>query len=127
MAHFMCYALENVPWYVGVVLELRKLDFRGVKGQINVKKSDFTVLIAKIDYLRPILTSTAHLWPIFMLLCHGNYALRYVGVVLELRKFDFRGFKGQINVKKADFRVLIAKIRYLRPILASTTHIWIMP
>ena len=40
---------------------------------------------------------------------------------------DFRGVKGQINVKKADFRVLIAKITYLRPILASTTHIWIMP
>ena len=40
----------------------------------------------------------------------GNCALKYVGVVLELRKLDFRGFEGQSDVKKANFRGLIAKI-----------------
>ena len=59
----------------------------------------------------------------FHLLCHGNCSLRYVGGVLELSKLDFRGVKFQINVKKDDFRGLIAKIRYLRSILAFTTHI----
>ena len=54
-------------------------------------------------------------------------ALRYVGGVLELSKLDFRGVKFQINVKKDNFRGLIAKIRYFRSILTSTTHIWIMP
>ena len=63
----------------------------------------------------------------FHVLCHGNCSLRYVGGVLELSKLDFRGVKFQINVKKDDFRGLIAKIRYLRSILTSTTHIWIMP
>ena len=57
-------------------------------------------------------------------ICHGNCALRYVGGILKLIKLDFRGFKGQFDVKKANFRGLIAKIGYLRPILASRTHIW---
>ena len=39
----------------------------------------------------------------------GNCALTYVGVVLELRKLDFRGFEGQFDVKKANFRGLIEK------------------
>ena len=60
-------------------------------------------------------------------LCNGNCALSYVRGVLELRKLNFRDLKGQFNVKKASFRGLIVKIGYLNPILASTTHIWIMP
>ena len=35
----------------------------------------------------------------------GNFALKYVGVGLELRKLDFRGFEGQFDVKKVNFRV----------------------
>ena len=48
--------------------------------------------------------------------CHGNCALRYVGGVLEFRKLYFRGLEGHFDVKKTNFRGLIAKIGYLRPI-----------
>ena len=58
--------------------------------------------------------------------CHMNCALtkslRYVGGALVLIKLDFRGLKGQFDVKKANFRGLIAKIGHLIPILASRTH-----
>ena len=47
----------------------------------------------------------------------------YVGGILEFRKSDFRGLKGQFDVKKANFRGLVAKIGYLRPILASRTYL----
>ena len=57
-------------------------------------------------------------------LCHGNCALRHVGESLEIRKLDFRGLKGQFDVKKVNFKGLIAKIGYYRPILAATTHLW---
>ena len=60
----------------------------------------------------------------FNALCNGNCALRYVGWILELRKLGFRGLKGQFDVKKANFRGLIAKIGHLRPIFASRTHLW---
>ena len=33
---------------------------------------------------------------------HGNCAIKYVGVVLELRKLDFGGLKGQFDVKKVN-------------------------
>ena len=52
---------------------------------------------------------------------YGNYALMYVGVVL--RKLDFRGFEGQFDVKKANFRGLIAKIGHYWPIFATETHL----
>ena len=52
--------------YVGGVLELRKLDFRGLKGQFDVKKANFRGLIAKIAHYRPILATRTYLWPIFM-------------------------------------------------------------
>ena len=39
--------------YVEGVLELRKLGFRGLKGQFDAKKANFRGLIAKIDHLRP--------------------------------------------------------------------------
>ena len=57
-------------------------------------------------------------------LCHGYCALRYIRGVLELRKLDFRGLKGQFGFKKAKFRGLVAKIGLLRLILASRTHLW---
>ena len=49
---------------------------------------------------------------------NGSCALRYIGGVLVLRKLDFRGFKDQFDVKKANFRGLIPKI------LTSRTHPW---
>ena len=55
---------------------------------------------------------------------HGNCALSYVGGVLQLRKLDFRVLKGQFDVKKANFRGLIAKIGHYRPVLANKTHLW---
>ena len=59
----------------------------------------------------------------FHVIYHGNYALKYVGGVLEVRKLDFRDFKGQFDVKKANFRGLIVKIGYYRPILARRTNL----
>ena len=60
----------------------------------------------------------------FLGIIHGNCDPRNVGGVLEFRKLDFWGLKGQFDVKKANFRGLIAKIGHYRPILASITHIW---
>ena len=55
-------------------------------------------------------------------ICHRNFAPRYVGVVLELQKLDFRGLKGQFDAEKANFGGLIAKISHYRPILTSRHH-----
>ena len=57
-------------------------------------------------------------------LCHSNCALRYFGLFLELIKLDFRGLKGQVDVKKAHFMGLFAEIGYLKPILASRKNLW---
>ena len=54
---------------------------------------------------------------------HWNCVLRYVGGVPEVKKLDFRGHKGQFDVKKANYRGLIAKIGHCRLILASRTHL----
>ena len=59
-------------------------------------------------------------------ICHGNYALRYVGGVLMLKKLNFRGLKGQFDVKKANFRGLIAKFGRYRLILATRIHLWLI-
>ena len=55
---------------------------------------------------------------------HENYVLKYVGGTLELRKLDFKGLKGQFNVKNAHFRGLKTKIGHYRPIVATKTHPW---
>ena len=64
-------------------------------------------------------------------LYHGNCDLGFVGGIFELVKLEFRGLKGQFDVKKANFRGLIAKIGYLRLTLTSKTHLgpfsWNMP
>ena len=52
---------------------LRKVDFKGLKGQFSVKKANFRGLIAKIGSLRPILAYRTHLWPILL-----DYAMRIV-------------------------------------------------
>ena len=57
-------------------------------------------------------------------ICHKNCVLRYVEGFLEFRRLYFRGLKGQFDVKKANFRGLIAKIGYLKPNLFFTTHLW---
>ena len=74
MAHFQGICHENCALgYVGGIFKLRKLEFRGLEGQFDVKNANFRGLIHKIGYFRPILTSRDHLWPIFM-----NYAMRIV-------------------------------------------------
>ena len=125
MAHFLGIFHGNCALrYVGGVLEIKKLDFRGLKGQFDVKMANFRGLIAKIGHLRPILTDYKnHLMTHFLGICHGNCALRYFEGVLEVKKFDFRGLKGQFNAKKANYRGLIAKIGHCRLILASRTHL----
>ena len=60
----------------------------------------------------------------FLGIFYGNCDLRNVGGAQEFRKLGFRGLKGQLDVKKANFRGLIAKISHYRPILASKTHPW---
>ena len=64
------------------------------------------------------------LWPIFLEYAMGTCAQRYVGDVAGVKKLDFWGLIGQFNVKTANFRGLIAKIGYYRPILASRTNLW---
>ena len=48
--------------YVKGVLELRKLDFRGLNGQFDVKKAYFRGQIAKIGVYRPILATKIDPW-----------------------------------------------------------------
>ena len=48
----------------------------------------------------------------------------YIRGVLVLRKLNFGGFKGKFDVRKANFRGLIARIGHYRPILATRTHLW---
>ena len=55
---------------------------------------------------------------------HREFELSYVGEFLEFKILDFRGLKGQFDVKKANFRELIAKTVHYRHILASITHLW---
>ena len=58
MAHFHGLCRENcILSYIGGSLVLRKLDFRSLKSQFDVKEANFKGLTAKIGYLRPILTS----------------------------------------------------------------------
>ena len=67
MANFDELCLRNcAPRYVEGVLELRQLDFRGLKCQFDVKKAYFRGQIAKIGVYRPILPAKTHPWSIFM-------------------------------------------------------------
>ena len=62
----------------------------------------------------------------FHRLYHENYVLSYVERILQHRKLDFRGLKGQFDAKKANFSGLIPKISYLRPILTFRTYPWLI-
>ena len=67
MAHFHGICHENcAPKYVEGILELRKLDFRGLKGHFNAKEANFRGLIAKIGHYWPILTTGTYVWHNFM-------------------------------------------------------------
>ena len=67
MAYFYGLCHRNCALrYIGGVLELRKLDFRGLKGQFDVKKANFRGLIAKNRPFEALLASRTHIWPIFM-------------------------------------------------------------
>ena len=61
--------------------------------------------------------------PHFLEGCHGDCALNFTGVILDLKKLDSSGLKDQFFVKKANFRGPIATIGYLMHILASSTYI----
>ena len=50
--------------------------------------------------------------------------LSYVEGILELRKINFGGLKGQFYVKTANFRGLKAKIGHCRHIWASKTNLY---
>ena len=103
MAHFqgLCHG-SCALGYIGGIFKLRKLEFRGLKCQFDVKNANLRVLIPKIGYFRPILTSRTHPWPIIMGFAMG-FALWYTGGILELKKLDFRGLKCQSDVKKGQF------------------------
>ena len=47
--------------YIGGILELRKVGFRGLKGLFDVKKANFRGLLAKIARYRPILVTRTNL------------------------------------------------------------------
>ena len=83
---------------VGGVLEAGKLDFSGLKGQFDVKKVNFRGLIAKTGHYRPILATSNPIMAHFEGIYNENCALKHVGWILELRKFDFRGLEGGFDV-----------------------------
>ena len=64
-------------------------------------------------------------------ICHRNCALMNVGAVLEFRKLDFKGIKGQLDLKRTSFRRLIPKIGHYWPILllepTYDAFLWDMP
>ena len=67
MSYFLGILHGNCdPRNVGGVLELGKLDCRGLKGQFDVKKANFRGLITKIGHYTPILASKTHQWAIFL-------------------------------------------------------------
>ena len=65
----------------------------GLKDQFNAKKANFRRLIAKIGHYSHILAFIIHLLSIF---------IEYVEEFLEFKKLDFRGLKGQFDVKMAN-------------------------
>ena len=72
MAHFHGLCHGNCALrYVGGILELGKLSFRGLKDQFDIKKANFRGVITKIGHKRPILASRTHLCPISMYYAMG--------------------------------------------------------
>ena len=54
-------------------------------------------------------------------ICHGNWALKYVGGTLEPRKLSFKRLRDQFDIDNANFRGLITNIGHYRPIFATRT------
>ena len=80
----------------------------------------FEPFLAIIAYVRPILASRTQLSPPkinFHELCPKDIE----GV---LKNLDFRCLKGHFDVKKANFRGLMAKIGHYWAFLVSRTHLW---
>ena len=124
MTHFhdLCHGNYGLM-YIEEILELRKLHFWALKSQFDVKKAHFRGLFVKIcnislfDFCSSPITH-------FHDLCHLNCSLRYIEEILELRKLHFVGLKLHVDIDKAHFKGLLAKIGYMSPILASTTHLY---
>ena len=111
--------------HVEGVLELQKFDFWSPSNQFDIKKANFVGLLAKIASLRHILASRAHLWPVFcVFFCREKSSLKFIGVIDGQWKLDFWGLKSHFDAKKAYFMGLLAKIGYLRSVLASRTQKW---
>ena len=115
MTHFLGIYHGNCALrYAGGVLEVKKLDFRGVKGQFDAKKANFRGPIAKFGYCRPILASTYGPfswnmpWEVCPKVCWRGF---------RFQKVRFWGLIGQNDIKMANFSGLIAKIGHYRPIL----------
>ena len=85
--------------YVGGILRVKKLDFRGLKCQFEVKRASFKGLIARIDYLSAILATRTPCgllswnmpWEMYPKVCWRNS---------RGQKIDFRGLKGYSMSKK---------------------------
>merc|ERR1712002_1087988 len=101
--------------FIGGILELRKVGFRGLKGLFDVKKTNFRGLIPKTALIGLFWLLEPTYDQFFYGICHRNCALKYIGGILELRKVSFRGLKGPFDVKKANFRELLAKNDRVRP------------
>ena len=76
----------------------------------------------KIGYLKRVFVFQNQPLTYFHDLCYWNGTVRYVLGVLDLTKLDFGGLNSQFDVKKANFRGLIAKICYWRPNLVSNSQ-----
>ena len=84
------------------------LDHRFAKiNPFNVSKNQ--LFDAYFDFYNP---PVAHFHGFY----HENCALMHAGGVLEPRKFDNRGLKGRLDVKKATFKGLVAKMGLKWPI-----------
>ena len=123
MANFHgIYHRNCSPRYVGVVLVLRKLGFRGFKGQFDVKKANFRGLIAKIGHYWPIQLPEPTYSPFLQSMPQKlSPKVRWRGS--SSKKVKFWGSQRSIRYKKDQFQEFIAKMSHYRPILATTTHL----
>ena len=109
--------------YVGGILKLRKLHFKGLRGQFNVKKANFRGLIAKIGHYWHILATRTHLCTIFNGICHWNCAPKVLQSGSKAQKDRFQWSQRSNRCQKGKFYGLIAKIGYYRHILATSTRL----
>ena len=100
-------------WYFGPDLSILErlskhfhipfaINFPNIAQVLTYQKHSFRGVLDKIGHLGLfwLLEPTYH----FHGICHEKFDLRYVGGFLEFKKLDFRGLKGQFDVKNANFR-----------------------